>query len=75
MKYENLGKIDNSHLAKADQSKNLAKDPECVKLSQYHSDAVDFAKTGVSPDVESKLLTRVWPDFMERKDKEIHYES
>jgi len=33
MNFENLGKIDNSHLAKSDYSDNLALDPECVKLA------------------------------------------
>ena len=33
MNYESLGKIDNSHLALADQSENLANDPICMKLA------------------------------------------
>lgn len=43
---ETLGKIDNSHLSWADQSKLLANDPNCLELAELHSEAVDFVKNG-----------------------------
>lgn len=58
MNFENLGKIDNSHLAKADHSDELALDPDCVKLAEYHSAAVDFAKTGYCPKIDNKYFAK-----------------
>jgi RNA-dependent RNA polymerase len=46
MNNESLGRIDNSHLAIADQSPQLANDPRCIKLAEMHAHAVDYAKTG-----------------------------
>ncbi len=42
LNFESLGKIDNSHLAIADRSKKLANDSRCLKLSQLHSEAVNY---------------------------------
>ncbi len=75
MNYEMLGRIDNAHLALADQSEELANNPACLKLSELHSHAVDFAKTGYKISVESKLMPKEFPDFMEKKEKESTYES
>ena len=49
MKYislETLGKIDNSHMALADKDPEMAYCHKCIKLSELHSIAVDFVKTG-----------------------------
>jgi hypothetical protein len=72
---ENLGKIDNSHLAIADKSLELANDPKCLELAEHHSDAVDFAKTGFCPQIDKRLLAKEWPDFMERGEKFNTYQS
>ena len=41
-----------------------------------HADAVDYAKSGYTPLVlESNLMTKEFPDFMEKKEKEMVYES
>jgi len=58
MNYENLGRIDNSHLALADQSELLAKDPKCLYLAEMHADAVDYVKTGYSPTIDPKYLSK-----------------
>ena len=76
MNFDNLGKIANSHLAIADQSEELALDERCLRLAELHSDAVDFVKTGYCIErIESRLLAKEWPDFMEKKDYLIIYES
>ena len=64
LNYEKLGQIDNSHLVKADQSVNFAKDKECIELSKIHGKAVDFPKTGFCPHVDQRLLVSSYPDFM-----------
>lgn len=51
MNFECLGRIDNSHLALADQSPNFAFDWKCIKLAELHAEAVDFPKTGTYPFV------------------------
>ena len=43
-----LGKVANSHLAKADSFEAGASHGECICLAQLHSDAVDFPKTGIA---------------------------
>ncbi|EGR31631.1 RNA-dependent rna polymerase, putative [Ichthyophthirius multifiliis] len=71
---ENLGKIDNSHLAIADQSSFFALDFRCIQLAKLHAQAVDYAKTGVSPYVPLNLQSKQFPDYMEKSDKN-QYES
>ncbi|KAI9493548.1 RNA dependent RNA polymerase-domain-containing protein [Zychaea mexicana] len=71
---DNLGTIANSHLATADRSQKGALDGACLRLAQKHSLAVDFPKTGKPAKVEEDLRVHVYPDFMEKKDKES-YES
>ena len=44
---DNLGMIANAHLAWADKLEDGAKSPECIKLAELHSTAVDFCKSGV----------------------------
>ncbi|CAD8165052.1 unnamed protein product [Paramecium pentaurelia] len=71
---ETLGLIDNSHLAWADKSNKIANDPNCLELAELHSDAVDFVKTGKQVNLDTKLLSKIFPDYME-KEKQITYES
>ncbi|EAS06076.2 RNA-dependent RNA polymerase RdRP2 (macronuclear) [Tetrahymena thermophila SB210] len=66
---ENLGKIDNSHLVFADKSPLYAEDPKCLKLASLHAQAVDYAKTGISPQLPKNLAIKEYPDFMEKDDK------
>lgn len=37
-----------------------------MKLCEIHGKAVDFPKTGYCPEVDPKLLTSIYPDFMEK---------
>lgn len=70
-----LGRIDNSHLAFADQDcSNMALNENCQKLAQIHATAVDYAKTGICPSAKGILFAKQWPDYME-KDSEVTYES
>jgi len=69
-----LGRIDNSHLALADVSEDLANSKECIALAELHGIAVDFAKTGVCPSTENIKFARYWPDYMEKSD-EFCFES
>ena len=70
-----LGRIDNSHLAFADQdSKEFALNPNCKKLTLIHATAVDYAKNGVCPSAKGISFAKVWPDYME-KDPDVTYES
>lgn len=75
MNFDILGTVANSHLALADQSEKLANDERCIELSQIHSDAVDYVKTGYCPEVDPKLKAKKWPDFMREKKHLIAYES
>ncbi|KAI9322600.1 RNA dependent RNA polymerase-domain-containing protein [Dichotomocladium elegans] len=71
---DNLGQIANAHLATADASPNGALDGNCLRLAQLHSLAVDFPKSGRPAKFESNLRVKKFPDFMQKKDKEM-YES
>ncbi|KAI9259434.1 RNA dependent RNA polymerase-domain-containing protein [Phascolomyces articulosus] len=69
---DNLGQIANSHLAIADKSPMGARDGRCVRLAQLHSLAVDFPKTGRPAKFDNDLRTTVFPDFMQKPDKESY---
>ena len=73
MEYANsdkLGLICNHHTIQADKSYNCkfdeqyAKHPICLRLAQEHGKAVDFAKSGIAPQIESHYLSKEYPDFM-----------
>lgn len=51
MEYDQLGRIAVQHQILADQRPDGTFDPDCIRLAELHSTAVDFAKTGleVSP--------------------------
>ncbi len=40
-----------------------------------HAHAVDYAKTGYQPPITPNLMTKQFPDFMEKKEKDNIYES
>lgn len=62
---DRLGQIDNCHMALADSSSLYANDPGCIQLSELHSIAVDFAKTGNIVVVPREYTNIPFPDFME----------
>ncbi|KAI9321571.1 RNA dependent RNA polymerase-domain-containing protein [Dichotomocladium elegans] len=66
---DNLGQIANAHLAIADMSPMGVLDGRCLRLAQLHSQAVDFSKTGRPAVFDQDLSARVFPDFMEKKNK------
>ncbi|KAJ3037013.1 hypothetical protein HDV00_002146 [Rhizophlyctis rosea] len=69
---DNLGAIANTHLAVADQ--DGADCPKALRLAELHSDAVDFAKKGKPAIVDAEDRVKIYPDFMEKRDKPS-YES
>lgn len=69
---DNLGQIANAHLATADRSSKGALDGACLRLAQLHSMAVDFPKSGKPAKMEEDLRVSVFPDFMQKKDKEMY---
>ncbi|KAJ3075398.1 hypothetical protein HDU98_008227 [Podochytrium sp. JEL0797] len=64
MQNDHLGVISRRHLALADQRDGGSLHPDCIALSELHSHAVDFAKTGVPADVTHMASTKSRPDFM-----------
>lgn len=51
MKLDHLGVIATRHLILADQRDEGTLHPDCSKLAELHSTAVDFSKTGVGADL------------------------
>jgi hypothetical protein len=47
MDTDQLGRIANQHKILADQSDAGVLDPDCIKLAELHSSAVDYSKSGV----------------------------
>ena len=72
IRYDKLGLIANAHLVQADINENGIFSDECHKLAEMHSEAVDFAKTGITPKLENEHRPKVYPDFMMKKDKQIY---
>lgn len=70
--YDNLGQIANAHLATADIAANGARDGKCILLAQLHSEAVDFSKSGKPALMTEDLRVNIFPDFMQKKDKESY---
>ncbi|KAK3905375.1 RNA dependent RNA polymerase-domain-containing protein [Staphylotrichum tortipilum] len=66
MQTDHLGVIATRHMVLADQRDHGTLDPDCIKLAELHSSAVDFSKTG-----------RAWrPDFLsDDKDDEDNEEG
>ncbi|KAG0143858.1 hypothetical protein CROQUDRAFT_134745 [Cronartium quercuum f. sp. fusiforme G11] len=64
------------HLQIAEASILDSKDPDCLLLSQLHSDAVDYAKTGVAVDyTELPKAGKVRPELMSPEFVTAHQHS
>ncbi|KAG9654395.1 RdRP-domain-containing protein, partial [Aureobasidium melanogenum] len=77
IKNDNLGAIATAHRAIADSegSGEGVAHPNCERLAQLHSQAVDFNKTGVPAKVDQGLVPRLWPHWMPGKTKSRQYIS
>ena len=65
MANDQLGRIANMHMQLADQAPLGTRSPDCVKLAEMHSTAVDFQKTGIAVDMSQKpRMRKCKPDFM-----------
>ncbi|KAM0717022.1 hypothetical protein Q7P37_006874 [Cladosporium fusiforme] len=65
METDQLGMLCNVHLQLADQRSLGVLDPDCVKISQMASVAVDYSKTGIPIQMkELPRYDRYRPDFM-----------
>jgi len=67
MKADQLGIIATRHMVLADRNEKGTLHPDCIKLAELHSSAVDFSKTGRPVDISSvprsALDSRTRPDF------------
>ncbi|XP_072033166.1 uncharacterized protein [Amphiura filiformis] len=70
IKNDNVGLIANAHLAQADITNIFSR--VCVSIAEKFSKAVDFAKTGYSPDLEKEERPYRYPDFMGKRDKSTY---
>ncbi|KAL6232980.1 hypothetical protein BDW75DRAFT_246854 [Aspergillus navahoensis] len=65
MQSDRLGVIATKHMILADQMESGTSHPDCKKLAQLHSAAVDFSKTGVPVRLEEMpFVNRNRPDFL-----------
>ncbi|KAL5000778.1 RNA dependent RNA polymerase-domain-containing protein [Aspergillus recurvatus] len=65
MQSDRLGVIATKHMILADQMELGTSHPDCKKLAQLHSTAVDFSKTGVPVRLEEMpFVNRNRPDFL-----------
>ncbi|KAI5808554.1 RNA dependent RNA polymerase-domain-containing protein [Peziza echinospora] len=65
MQNDRLGLISTRHLIIADQQQEGVFHRDCIQLSQMHSTAVDFPKTGIKVELSQlPKCSRVRPDFM-----------
>ncbi|MCO5589998.1 hypothetical protein L7F22_043967 [Adiantum nelumboides] len=68
IRLNSVGQTANRHLQLSDQRAQGALDPDCIRLAQMHSIAVDFCKTGVTNQFgEMPMCSRLRPDFMQRE--------
>lgn len=72
MKHDTLPRIAMSHRAYADQLEGGAMNPRCLELAQLHSQAVDYAKTGVPALMSHRLSPKEWPHWMGRTFKRTY---
>ncbi|KAL8783757.1 MAG: hypothetical protein Q9195_009284 [Heterodermia aff. obscurata] len=64
MKNDALGRIATLHQTLADIHPQGVFHPDCIKLAELHSDAVDFSKTGIPVDLKAiPKGAKVKPDF------------
>lgn len=73
MKNDSLPRIAHAHMAHADYLVNGVYEPKCIRLAQLHSDAVDYNKTGIPAVMERSLEPRIWPHFMDKKNKRTYH--
>ncbi len=60
-------------MAAADQLPGGIFNEICIKLAELAACAVDFAKTGVAPNLDSVgWKVEKYPDFMNKKDKPFY---
>ncbi|KIW67302.1 hypothetical protein PV04_06566 [Phialophora macrospora] len=65
MATDQLGRIANLHKILADQRNAGVLDPDCIKLAELHSSAVDYSKSGIPVDLtKMPRSNRFRPDFM-----------
>ena len=66
---DRLGQICSMHSVRADQTEEGVRHPDCVKLSELASVAVDFPKTGIAVNMRNApwVNTRPKPDFMSQQ--------
>ncbi|KAJ3287255.1 hypothetical protein HDU79_005847 [Rhizoclosmatium sp. JEL0117] len=64
LKNNNLGLIARRHMMLADISSTGVFHQDCLKLSEMHSTAVDFAKTGVAVNFRLAPPCRTRPDYL-----------
>ncbi|KAK7543480.1 RNA-directed RNA polymerase [Phyllosticta citricarpa] len=65
METDQLGRIAMIHMQLADRRPNGTHDPDCLKLAEMASTAVDFSKTGHPVDMsECPRYDMIRPDFM-----------
>ena len=65
IKNDNLGRIATAHRYWADSLPDGVKDPKCLELAHLHSQAVDYAKTGVPAEMPKHLRVNRWPHWAE----------
>eukprot|EP00249_Psilotum_nudum_P022736 c28629_g2_i1 orf=666-2285(+) len=70
MMNDSLGVIANAHTVFADCEAGRARSPKCIELAKLFSIAVDFPKTGVPAVLPMNLRPKIYPDFMEKEDKQ-----
>jgi len=64
MRTDHLGVIATRHMILADQKKDGTRDPDCIKLAELHSSAVDFSKSGRAVELSQLPRCSKWrPDF------------
>ena len=66
MKADQLGIVATRHMILADRHEDGTLDPDCIKLAELHSSAVDFSKTGRPVDMSQiprSEDTKSRPDF------------
>ncbi|KAM7201330.1 RNA-dependent RNA polymerase 1 [Rhypophila sp. PSN 637] len=65
MKTDHLGVIATRHMIIADQQDLGSRDPDCIRLAELHSSAVDFSKTGRAVELDQLPRAPKWrPDFL-----------
>lgn len=64
MRTDHLGVTATRHKILADQRADGTLDPECIKLAELHSSAVDFSKTGHAVELTALPKSGKWrPDL------------